>query len=922
MSQELLYTSAPRGLKPGSRGFCTVLNTQGMAAALTTALEGLSGYRPVYPSGDDRANRNPVVYSHLKLQVSGRSTNVLSRIADFGLDYSQRANKLAHHVVLDQTELLPSGPANLLAMRDFMRESWAGEPTVIALKPVKRETPAPTGICRAWQEMTGDAGWAGVLAESFLQAPERLVVLLFAPGQDILPLFNEALSLLPVERRWDVTFSTYFTGLATGTTCTWRAMIHDSKEAHESLRFVNALRLDLTSDALGRATGGPLVDAARSGTRPHDARPRHVSRVGPTDEVFAEAKPVQVEFASDEPSSSTFPTAGASTPPRPMPPSLSPPPPQPVTGYGLQRPAPSLTPQPRPTRRLADVIEAETHRPPSYQGLWLTVGCVTLALVAFIVVKLGTPDKPRAGDDDPKAITTKPDQHGSTPAVAGANGNTGKATPPPVTPSPKPNTPTAPSVIAATTKTPLVSTPVEAPNNPSVATPDSTNTTANTAKPTPPKPIPREWISLPNPEKKTVELHSFDDVPVPAQPGKYLPRPTMVLLKPNWLPYVDKKPSDSHKKSEKAERAVMMPVATGDEAIALFTVTDISPPQVKYWLKSLNDEHVRSLGWYRIRILSAKAGEPALKDLAFAEFPLTIESSERHLKKSQLRWKLPTSALVNEQHRPQLVLDRLTIAVGNKDYVLDVGKSEPKSQWTCSCESIAAQAIESLDVKIKSDASKLNITIDVLATTDGPAIEVSLKGKSPFVSAIREKLLDRLSDEKTHVVDFIEKIDDKPKRGFKGLFLSNEDKSAQKLDDLLEQCSLANPLAAAKADEIKLIIQDAAKRADREIADEKTGKKRLEELKAIADKLPALIKLYGSVERYHPIVDSLDNVQVVAARLYYELTGRMKDAAGESVTITEVVDVVNFDDTQSVDAKPSKNRNNKKRADKSKGAKQ
>ena len=228
MSQELLYTSAPRGLKPGSRGFCTVLSTQGMAAPLATALEGLSGYRPIYPTGDERASRNPVLASHLKLQAAGRSWSVLSRIADYGLDYSQRANKLAHHVVIDKSEQPASGPASLLATRDYMRDEWSGEPKVVALKPGARDVHAPSGSCRAWQETAGDAGWAGVLAESFLRDPERLVILLFAPGQEILPLFDEALSLLPPERRWDVTFSTYFTGLATSTTCVWRAMVHDS----------------------------------------------------------------------------------------------------------------------------------------------------------------------------------------------------------------------------------------------------------------------------------------------------------------------------------------------------------------------------------------------------------------------------------------------------------------------------------------------------------------------------------------------------------------------------------------------------------------------------------------------------------------------------------------------------------------------
>ncbi len=377
MSQELLYTSAPRGLKPGSRGFCTVLSTQGMAAPLATALEGLSGYRPIYPAGDDRANRNPVVYSHLKLQAAGRTSNVLSRIADFGLDYSQRANKLAHHVVLDKTELLPGGPASLLSLRDFMREEWAGEPKVVALKPVKREGHLASGPCRAWEELTGDAGWAGVLAESFLRDPERLVFLLFAPGQDILPLFVEALALLPAERRWDVTFSTYFTGLAPGTTCVWRALVHDSKEAHESLRFVNALRLDLTSGSLGRATGGALVEAARSGVRPHDATPRPAPPIGPTEEEFVELEAAQVEFAPDEQQAAEIRFAGIPQ----LPPQLAP---------GRNSLPTTAAPQPRSGRRLADVIEAESRRPRSRRWLWLTLSTIVLLIATSFGIGIAT----------------------------------------------------------------------------------------------------------------------------------------------------------------------------------------------------------------------------------------------------------------------------------------------------------------------------------------------------------------------------------------------------------------------------------------------------------------------------------------------------------------------------------------------------
>jgi hypothetical protein len=274
MSQELVYTSAPRGLRPGSRGFCTVLSTQGMPAPLAATLEGLSGYRPLFPPADPRAAENPVVWSHLKVSAVGRTIHVLSRIADCGLDYSNRANKLAHHIALDANELLSGGPANLLRSPGLLRSSWSDEPRVVPPKTIRTETTPPLGVCTAWKAMTGDAGWAGVLAESFRADPERIVILLFAPGQDMLPLFAEAISLLPADQRWNATFSTYFTALAPAVKCVWRAMIHDSKEAHESLRLVNALRIDLTSGNLGPAAGGPLVTAARTGVRPHQTPPR------------------------------------------------------------------------------------------------------------------------------------------------------------------------------------------------------------------------------------------------------------------------------------------------------------------------------------------------------------------------------------------------------------------------------------------------------------------------------------------------------------------------------------------------------------------------------------------------------------------------------------------------------------------------
>lgn len=318
MSQELLYTSAPYGLKPGSRGFCTVLSTQGMPAPLATALESLSGYRPAFPPSDPQSHLNPVVMSHLTVQVAGRSWHVLSRIADYGLDYSQRPNKLAHHVVLDPGELVEAGPAELLNVPSFMRTEWHEDPRLVPAKSVKRVGSIPRGVCQAWKDMTGDAGWAGVLAESFLRDPERPVFLLFEPGQEVLPLIAEALSLLPPPRRWEVTFSTYFTGLPQGASCAWRCMLAGSAEAHQSLRFAKALRIDLTAASFAEATGGALVQAARSQVRHQGASSRKPPAL-PAGQV-ANAEVDEPSHADQEDADAEYDLAGpnADAPPLPL----------------------------------------------------------------------------------------------------------------------------------------------------------------------------------------------------------------------------------------------------------------------------------------------------------------------------------------------------------------------------------------------------------------------------------------------------------------------------------------------------------------------------------------------------------------------------------------------------------------------------
>ncbi len=265
MSQELLYTSAPHGLLPGSQGFCTVAATRGLSAAWREALEALCSYRPLFPPTDPR---NPITHAHLRLTIGGRPRSVLARIGPQGFDYTGRANKFAHLLVLDPDEQPEAGPAWLLSRPGVLQAEWDGRVGWRDGAPAVPRGSAPSGVCTAWERLTGDAGWAGVVAETVVSEPSRPAVLIFEPGTDLLPLFAEAVLLLPPKRRWEATFSTFFTSLPPAVGCLWRGVVVGTPEAAAARGLPGTLVLDLT-ESLGQAIeAGPLVEMARTGRPP------------------------------------------------------------------------------------------------------------------------------------------------------------------------------------------------------------------------------------------------------------------------------------------------------------------------------------------------------------------------------------------------------------------------------------------------------------------------------------------------------------------------------------------------------------------------------------------------------------------------------------------------------------------------------
>jgi hypothetical protein len=247
MAWELYYTSAPRGLRPGSRGFCTVARTQGMPLQLIDRLESLSGYHQAGTYGTSSGFLAPVLLAHWRIAIAGRTRSVLSRVALVGSDYSGRLNKLAYHLVLEPGEQSPAGPAWMLTQPGIMRTAWEGEPRL--LPPRRLSVPvAPGTLSDGSLDAASGNRHARALADGFGMDASKSAAVIYAAGDDPLPLVAEALALLEPKKRWQVTFSTCFSELSAGSTCNWRCVLAGTPAAAEAARHATSgVVIDLTS---------------------------------------------------------------------------------------------------------------------------------------------------------------------------------------------------------------------------------------------------------------------------------------------------------------------------------------------------------------------------------------------------------------------------------------------------------------------------------------------------------------------------------------------------------------------------------------------------------------------------------------------------------------------------------------------------
>ena len=158
MPLELIYTSAPRGLRAGSSGYCTVAQTRGMREDLAAALERRSLY------AHEPSDFSPAYFSFRPISLGGGSWRVLSRALDAGLDFTGRRHYLVHHLVWDLAEE-PVGiqPAEILLGWKGWRQQWEGSPEELEPQWPERwwqDLPRIRPPAQEWKRQTDDAGWA------------------------------------------------------------------------------------------------------------------------------------------------------------------------------------------------------------------------------------------------------------------------------------------------------------------------------------------------------------------------------------------------------------------------------------------------------------------------------------------------------------------------------------------------------------------------------------------------------------------------------------------------------------------------------------------------------------------------------------------------------------------------------------------
>ena len=153
--RQLIFTSTPIGLEPGRSGYCTVARSQNLSKKEIREIEKLS----VLDYSISKSSP-PKVHSFRTVQTKNSFFYLLSRIKSCGIDYSNRTNYIAHHLIVEpeSIKLLPS-PSEIFQFWEGWKDNWQGNPKYLHDDVLSELSSLHSGnqtSSNSWQIWTGD----------------------------------------------------------------------------------------------------------------------------------------------------------------------------------------------------------------------------------------------------------------------------------------------------------------------------------------------------------------------------------------------------------------------------------------------------------------------------------------------------------------------------------------------------------------------------------------------------------------------------------------------------------------------------------------------------------------------------------------------------------------------------------------------
>ena len=161
MPTELIFTSVPKGVKPGSTGYCTVAKHKGIDRLLDQAVEKLCFYELM------KLTIKPVVHNYSIHSLNTGIFHVLTRTCYSGSDHTGRTNYISHNLIFDQAEALSQlvSPAEIFLRGTGWLSAWPeGQSPMFFQEGICNVAiPKPSGdssCLPTWEQLTGKSNSA------------------------------------------------------------------------------------------------------------------------------------------------------------------------------------------------------------------------------------------------------------------------------------------------------------------------------------------------------------------------------------------------------------------------------------------------------------------------------------------------------------------------------------------------------------------------------------------------------------------------------------------------------------------------------------------------------------------------------------------------------------------------------------------